>query len=158
VRGTAIVALVDAVIIGIGLLVIGVPLVLPLAILTFLGAFLPLVGAVLAGLVAALVALVDGGITDALLVTGVIVVVQQVEGDVLAPLVLGRAVKLHPLVILVTLTAGAVIGGLVGAFLAVPVTAVVVAVGAELRARGVIGPDRPVALGPEPVSAPEDPG
>jgi predicted PurR-regulated permease PerM len=155
VRGTAIVATVDAVIIGIGLVIIGVPLVLPLAILTFLGAFLPLVGAVLAGLVAALVALVDGGITDALLVTGLIVIVQQVEGDVLAPLVLGRAVKLHPVVILLVLTAGAIIGGLIGAFLAVPVTAVLVAVGTELRARGIIGPGEPVERGPDPVSAPE---
>jgi predicted PurR-regulated permease PerM len=140
VKGTAVVATVDAVIIGIGLLIIGVPLVLPLAILTFLGAFLPLVGATAAGIVAVLVALVDGGLRDALLVTGVIVVVQQVEGDVLQPLVLGRAVKLHPVVVLAVLTGGAVIGGLVGAFLAVPVTAVAVAVGSELRARGVVGP------------------
>lgn len=141
VRGTALVALVDAVIIGVGLAVIGVPLVVPLAILTFLGAFFPLVGATLAGVVAALVALVDGGLDQALLVTGLIIIVQQVEGDVLAPLVLGRAVKLHPIVILVVLTAGAVVGGLLGAFLAVPVTAVAVAVGSELRARGILGPD-----------------
>lgn len=152
VKGTAVVATADALIIGIGLWIIGVPLVLPLAILTFLGAFLPLVGAVLAGVVAALVALVDGGITDALLVTGLIVIVQQVEGDVLAPLVLGRAVKLHPVVILVVLTTGALIGGLIGAFLAVPATAVVVAVGSELRARGIIGPGEPDDLGPEPVA------
>lgn len=157
VRGTALVALVDAVIIGIGLLVIGVPLVLPLAILTFLGAFLPLVGATLAGAVAALVALVDGGVQQALLVTGLIVIVQQVEGDVLAPLVLGRAVKLHPVVILLVLTSGAVLGGLLGAFLAVPVAAVVVAVGSELRERGVIGPGEPdpaAAETDEPLSEP----
>ncbi len=143
VRGTALVALADAVIIGVGLLIIGVPLVLPLAILTFLGAFFPLVGATMAGIVAALVALVDGGVSEALLVTGLIVIVQQVEGDVLAPLVLGRAVKLHPVVILLGLTAGAVLGGLIGAFLAVPVIAVVVAVSSELRERGIIGPDDP---------------
>ena len=140
VRGTAIVALVDATIIGIGLVLIGVPLVIPLVILTFLGAFFPLVGATAAGVVAALVALVDGGVSDALLVTAVIVIVQQVEGDVLQPLVLGRAVKLHPVVILVVLTAGAVVGGLIGAFLAVPIAAVAVAVGSELRSRGLIGP------------------
>lgn len=140
VRGTALIALVDAVIIGIGIAIIGVPLVLPLAILTFLGAFFPLVGAVVAGLLAVLVALVSGGIGDALLVLGVVVIVQQVEGDVLAPLVLGRAVRLHPVVILVALTAGAILGGLAGAFLAVPVTAVIVAVGAELRANEVFGP------------------
>lgn len=143
VKGTALVALADATIIGIGLLIIGVPLVLPLAILTFLGAFFPLVGATIAGIVAALVALVDGGLQQALLVTGLIVIVQQVEGDVLAPLVLGRAVRLHPVVILVVLTAGAIIGGLIGAFLAVPITAVAVAVGAELRGRGIIGPGEP---------------
>lgn len=140
VRGTAIVALADATIIGVGLLIIGVPLVLPLAILTFFGAFFPLVGATVAGVVAALVALVDGGFDQALLVVGLIVIVQQVEGDLLAPLVLGRAVKLHPVVILVVLTAGAVLGGLVGAFLAVPVTAVIVAIGTELGERGIIGP------------------
>ena len=147
VKGTAIVALVDATIIGIGLVIIGVPLVIPLAILTFLGAFFPLVGATAAGVIAALVALASNGVQDALLVTAVIVVVQQVEGDVLQPLVLGRAVKLHPVVILVVLTAGAVIGGLIGAFLAVPVSAVVVAVGSELRERGIIGPgiDEPTA-------------
>lgn len=158
VRGTAVVATVDAVIIGVGLLIIGVPLVLPLAILTFLGAFLPLVGAVLAGLVAALVALVDGGVTAALLVVGLIVIVQQVEGDVVAPLVLGRAVKLHPVVILLVLTAGGLLGGLVGAFLAVPVTAVLVALGTELRARNIIGPGDAVDRGPEPVSTPATEG
>jgi predicted PurR-regulated permease PerM len=143
VRGTALVALVDAVIIGIGLVLIGVPLVFPLALLVFFGAFFPLIGAVLAGIVAVLVALVSGGPGDALLTLGVVVVVQQVEGDVLAPLVLGRAVRLHPVVIIGALTAGAVIGGLIGAFLAVPVAAVVVAVSSELKARGVIGPGAP---------------
>ena len=143
VRGMAVVAVVDAVIIGIGLVVIGVPLVLPLSLLVFFGAFFPLVGAVVAGGVAVLVALVSGGPGDALLTLGVVVIVQQVEGDVLAPLVLGRAVRLHPVVIIGALTAGAVIGGLIGAFLAVPVAAVVVAVSSELKARGVIGPGSP---------------
>lgn len=142
-RGTAIVGVVDAAIIGVGLAVIGVPLVLPLALLTFFGAFFPLVGATLAGAVAAMVALVDGGVGTALLVVALVVLVQQVEGDVLAPLVLGRAVRLHPVVILVVLTAGAVVGGIAGAFLAVPVTAVAVAVGSELALRGVIGPQAP---------------
>lgn len=165
VRGTALVAVVDAVIIGIGLLVIGVPLVLPLVMLTFFGAFFPLVGAVVAGTVAALVALVSGGPGDALLVLGVVVLVQQIEGDVLAPLVLGRAVRLHPVVIIVALTGGAVIGGLIGAFLAVPTAAVAVAVGSELKAQGVIGPGSPTAEGlpkgiavkpePEPAAEPE---
>jgi predicted PurR-regulated permease PerM len=133
VRGTAVVGLVDAVVIGVGLAVIGVPLVLPLAVLTFAGAFIPLIGATVAGGVAALVALVTGGPTDALLVVGVTVLVQQIEGDVVAPLVMGRALKLHPLVILVAVTAGAVVAGILGAFLAVPLTAVVVAVVAAIR-------------------------
>lgn len=143
VRGTAVVAVVDAVIIGVGLVLIGVPLVAPLVLLTFFGAFFPLVGAVAAGAVAALVALVSGGPTDALLTLGVVVLVQQVEGDLVAPLVLGRAVRLHPVVILAALTGGAVIGGLIGAFLAVPTAAVAVAVAGELKARGVIGPLAP---------------
>jgi predicted PurR-regulated permease PerM len=152
VRGTALVALVDATIIGVGLLLIGVPLVLPLALLVFFGAFFPLIGAVLAGTVAVLVALVSGGPGDALLALGVVVVVQQVEGDVLAPLVLGRAVRLHPIVILAVLTGGAVIGGLIGAFLAVPTAAVGVAVGAELKARGIIGPNSPTTSAPPEIT------
>ena len=152
VRGTALVALADATIIGVGLLLIGVPLVLPLALLVFFGAFFPLIGAVLAGTVAVLVALVSGGPADALLTLGVVVVVQQVEGDVLAPLVLGRAVRLHPIVILGSLTGGAVIGGLIGAFLGVPLAAVAVAVGSELKARRIIGPDSPSAPLPSEVS------
>ncbi len=145
VRGTALVAVVDATIISLGLLLIGVPLVAPLALLTFFGAFFPLVGAAAAGGVATLVALVSGGPTDALLTLGVVVIVQQVEGDVVTPLVLGRAVRLHPVVILMALTAGAIVGGLIGAFLAVPAAAVAVAVGSELKARRVIGP---LALAP----------
>jgi predicted PurR-regulated permease PerM len=129
VRGTAVIALVDAVLIGIALLIIGVPLVLPLTVLTFFGAFFPLVGAVIAGAIAALVALVSTGPLDALLVVAAVTVIQQVEGDVLQPVVLGRAVKLHPVAILLALTAGAVVAGIAGAFLAVPVTAVATAIG-----------------------------
>lgn len=141
VRGTAIVAAVDATIIGIGLAVIGVPLVLPLAVLTFLGAFFPLVGATAAGIVAVLVALVTGGVGDAVLAGALVVLVQQIEGDVLAPLVLGKAVALHPVVILLSLAAGAVVAGLIGAFLAVPVAAVAVAIASELKSQHVVGPD-----------------
>jgi len=128
-RGTATIALIDAVLIGIVLLVVGVPLVLPLAVLTFFGAFFPLVGAVAAGIVAALVALVTQGVVDALIVGGAILVIQQVEGDVLQPLVMGKAVSLHPIVILLALTAGAIVAGIVGAFLAVPVAAVAASIG-----------------------------
>ncbi len=132
-RGTAVIALVDAVLIGITLLVVGVPLVAPLAVLTFFGAFFPLIGAVAAGVVAALVALVTTGVTAAAIVGGAILVIQQVEGDVLQPLVMGKAVRLHPVVILLALTAGAIVGGIVGAFLAVPVTAVAASIGNYIK-------------------------
>lgn len=143
VRGTAIVALVDAVLIGIGLYFIGVPLLLPLALLTFIGGFFPLVGATAAGFIAILVALVDGGLTPALFTLAVVVGVQQVEGDLLQPLVMARTVKLHPVAVLGALTAGAIVSGLLGAFLAVPAAAVTVAIFAELRARDIVGPGRP---------------
>jgi predicted PurR-regulated permease PerM len=136
-RGQATVGLVDAVFIGIGLAVIGVPLVVPLAFLTFVAAFLPLVGAFIAGALAALVALVTEGFTAALLVVGLTVLVQQLEGHLLAPLVLGRAVALHPVVIILALAAGAILGGIIGAFLAVPIAAVVTAVGTYLRGEPV---------------------
>jgi predicted PurR-regulated permease PerM len=128
--------LVDAVLIGILLAVLGVPLLVPLVVLTFFGAFFPLVGATVAGIVAALVALVTEGVSDALIVGAGILVIQQVEGDVLQPLVLGRSVKLHPIVILLSLTAGAILAGIAGAFLAVPVAAVAVSVGSYLRGLG----------------------
>lgn len=132
-RGLTIVALVDATLIGIGLLILGVPLVLPLAALTFLGAYLPIVGAFLSGLVAVLVALVDGGLVQALLVLALVVGVQQVDSHGVAPIVLGRAVDLHPLVIILALAAGGVVAGIVGAFLAVPVAAVTTAMVSEWR-------------------------
>ena len=123
-RGVAITGVVDAVIIGIGLALLGVPLVVPLMLLIFGGAFIPLVGATAAGVVAAMVALVSGGPGTAIAVGVLVLVVQQIEGDVLAPLVLGRAVRLHAVTILLALTAGSVLAGIVGAFLAVPVAAV----------------------------------
>lgn len=121
IRGILVVGLVDSALIAVALLILGVPLVLPLAILTFFGAFFPFVGAVLAGLLAALVALVTKGWVVALIVVGVTVVVQQVEGDVLAPLLIGKALRLHPLAVLLSLTGGALVGGIFGAFVAVPV-------------------------------------
>ena len=124
-RGVAITGVVDAVIIGIGLALLGVPLVVPLMLLIFAGAFIPLVGATAAGILAAMVALVSGGPGTALAVGALVLVVQQIEGDVLAPLVLGRAVRLHAVTILLSLTAGSVVAGIIGAFLAVPLAAVV---------------------------------
>ncbi|MCC2313449.1 AI-2E family transporter [Cellulomonas xiejunii] len=123
VRGTAIIAAVDAIGIGIGLAVVGVPLVIPLSVLVFLLAFVPLVGATVAGILAALVALVALGPIQALFVVAIVVVVNQIEGDLLQPVVMGRSLRLHPLVILVALTAGTVLAGITGAVLAVPIAA-----------------------------------
>ena len=132
-RGTAIIALVDAVLIGLALVLIRNPLALPLAVITFFAAFFPIVGAVVAGIIAALVTLVTNGLSDALIVTAVIIAIQQIEGDVLQPVVMGRLVRLHPLVILLALTGGAILAGIAGAFVAVPLTAVGAAVGSYLR-------------------------
>lgn len=135
IRGTAAIALIDAVGIGIGLAIVGVDLVLPLALLVFIGGFIPVLGAFVSGLIATLVALASGGVTTALIVLAIVVVVQQVESNVLQPTIMRRAVALHPVVVLGALTAGGVLGGVVGAFLAVPVAAVGSAVSNELRLR-----------------------
>ncbi len=124
VRATAAVAVVDAVAIGIGLTVLGVPLAVPLAALVFLGAFVPIVGAVVGGGVAVLIALVANGPVSALIVLAIIIAVMQVEGHVLQPLLLGRAVKLHPLAVVLAIAAGLVVAGIAGALFAVPLLAV----------------------------------
>ncbi|MGO1646855.1 MAG: AI-2E family transporter, partial [Agrococcus casei] len=124
VRGTATVAAVDAIGILIGLLIFQVPLAIPLAVLVFLLAFIPLVGATVAGILAALVALVANGWLVALAIVGIVVLVNQLEGNFLQPVVMGRSLKLHALVILIALTVGTVLGGIVGAVLSVPVAAV----------------------------------
>jgi len=136
VRGTAAIALIDAIGIGLGLLIVGVPLVLPLTLLVFLGGFVPVIGAFASGLLATLVALATGGLTTALIVLAIVVLVQQIESNLLQPMIMRRAVSLHPVVILSVLTAGAVIVGVLGAFLAVPIAATLAAVGNELRLRG----------------------
>jgi putative heme transporter len=127
-RGQIIVAAVDAFFIGVGLFLLGVPLALPLALLVFIGGLFPIVGAFTAGAVAVLIALADGGIGIALAVLLLNVVVQQAEGNLLEPLIVGRATRLHPLAVLAALTAGAVTLGILGAFLAVPVLACLVRV------------------------------
>lgn len=124
VRGTAIIATVDSVFIGIALLVLGVPLAIPLAVIVFIGSFVPLVGATVAGALAALVALVANGPFVALMVVIAVVVVNQLEGNFLQPVVMGRSLNIHALVILLALTAGTILAGIVGAILAVPVAAV----------------------------------
>ncbi|MDQ3457242.1 MAG: AI-2E family transporter, partial [Actinomycetota bacterium] len=123
-RSQAAVGFLDAVFIGIGLLILGVPLALPLAVLTFLGGFVPIIGALIAGSLAVLVALVTQGPTVALIVVAIVVVVQQVEGNVLQPILQGRALRLHQAVILLAVAAGSSLYGVAGAFFAVPVVAV----------------------------------
>ncbi|MGY2129761.1 AI-2E family transporter [Blastococcus sp. SYSU DS0617] len=124
VRGVVVVALIDAVGIGAALLILGVPLWVSLTLLTFVGAFVPLLGATVSGAVAVLVTLVTNDMTDAIIVLVVVLVVQQVEGNLLQPLIMGRALNLHPAVILLAVTAGALLFGIAGALLAVPIMAV----------------------------------
>jgi predicted PurR-regulated permease PerM len=124
VRGTAAVAAVDAIGIGTGLFILQVPLALPLTLVVFLLAFVPIVGATAAGILAALVGLVDGGLWTAVIIVIIVVVVNQLEGNFLQPVLMGRALKLHSLVVLVALTIGTVLSGILGAVLAVPLAAV----------------------------------
>ncbi|VEH44287.1 pheromone autoinducer 2 transporter [Kocuria rosea] len=153
VRGTAVVAAVDAVFIGVPLALLGVPLALPLAVIVFIGGFVPIVGATAEGIRAALVALVTNGPWTALIVAGVVVVVNQIEGDLLQPVVMGRTLSLHAIVVLLALTVGTIVGGIFGAILAVPITAVAWAVIQVWSGRYQAGED-PV-LGPDPLD-PQD--
>ncbi|WP_147200937.1 AI-2E family transporter [Pseudonocardia asaccharolytica] len=119
----AIVAMIDAVFIGVGLVIVGVPLALPLAVITFLGGFVPIVGAFVAGALAVLVALVSNGFTAALIVLAIVVAVQQLEGNVLQPILQSRSVQLHAAVVLLAVAAGGTLYGIAGAFLSVPIVA-----------------------------------
>jgi putative heme transporter len=134
IRGTVIIAFVDATLIGIGLWILGVPVAFALAVLVFIGAFVPFVGAFFSGLVAVLVAFADGGWMIGLAVLALVLAVQFLEGNFLQPIIQSRTVDLHPAVILLAVAAGASLFGIVGAYLAVPVTAVTFAVVASLRA------------------------
>jgi predicted PurR-regulated permease PerM len=125
IRQQALVGFVDAFFIGLGLWVLGVPLVLPLAVITFFGAFIPIIGAFVAGFFAVIIALVSNGLTTALIVLGIVVLVQQLEGNVLQPILQGRGLNLHPAVVILAVTAGSSLFGIIGAFLAVPVAALV---------------------------------
>ena len=142
VRGLALVGVADAAMIGIGLLIIGVPLVGPLMLLTFLAAFLPLIGAFSAGLAAVLIALVAGGIVKALIVFALVVAVQQTENHVLYPLIMGRTIHVHPIAIIIGLAIGGILAGVIGIFLAVPIVTVAATALAYLRE-----PREPSALG-----------
>ncbi|NKY53650.1 AI-2E family transporter [Nocardia vermiculata] len=124
VRATVVVAAVDAIGIGAGLAILSVPLALPLASLVFLGAFIPIIGSLLAGFVAVFLALMTKGFVTALIVLGVTVAVMQLESHVLQPLLLGRAVRIHPLAVVLAITAGVVLAGIAGGLLAVPFVAV----------------------------------
>jgi predicted PurR-regulated permease PerM len=124
VRATVLVAFIDAVGIGLALVILKIPFPFPLAALVFLGAFIPIVGASVSGAVAVLVALVDQGWVVSLIVLGAVILVQQVEGHVLQPLIMGRAVAIHPLVVIVGIASGVILAGIIGALVAVPVIAV----------------------------------
>jgi putative heme transporter len=123
VRATFLVALVDAAGVGTGLAIMSVPLALPLASLVFLGAFIPLVGAVLSGFLAVIVALLAKGFVYGLITLGVLIAVNQLEAHILQPLVMGRAVSIHPLAIVVAISTGSVLAGIIGALLSVPTVA-----------------------------------
>ncbi|WP_170981055.1 AI-2E family transporter [Mycolicibacterium sp. CR10] len=123
IRTQALVSFVDAVLIGIGLVVLGVPLAYALAIITFIGGFVPIVGAFVAGGLAVLIALVANGPVNALIVLGIILAVQQLEGNVLQPWLQSKSMKLHAVIVLLAVTLGASTFGVIGAFLAVPVAA-----------------------------------
>ncbi len=123
IRMQALVSLVDAVLIGAGLVILGIPLAYALAIITFIGGFVPFVGAFVAGGLAVLIALVSNGPVDALIVLGLILAVQQLEGNVLQPWLQSKAMKLHPVIVLLGVTLGGSTFGIIGAFLAVPVVA-----------------------------------
>lgn len=160
VRGTALIAFVDAFFIGLGLFILQVPLALPLSVIVFLSSFIPIVGATLASVLAALVALVgtENGPVVALIVLAIAVGVNQLEGNFLQPIVMGQSLKLHPLVILVALTAGTIVGGITGAVLAVPIAAVAWAIikvwnGPELPSRPL--PIRRVKRAAIPVTSAE---
>jgi putative heme transporter len=155
VRGTALIAAIDATVIGIGLWILGVPLAFALAVVIFLGAFIPFVGATLSGLIAVLVALADGGPGIALIALGIVLGVQFLEGNFLQPIIQSRTVDLHPAVILLAVAAGGSLFGILGAYLAVPVTAVAYAVAAALADEA--GPEAAVPPPDGPDAVPEAP-
>ncbi|MER5808446.1 AI-2E family transporter [Streptomyces sp. NPDC002033] len=154
VRGTVLVALIDAVFIGLGLYFLDVTMAVPLAVFIFLFAFIPLVGAVVSGALAVVVALVTQGPFIALMVLLVVLAVQQIEGHVLQPFILGRAVRVHPLAVVLSVAAGGLIAGIGGAVVAVPLVAVTNTVVGYLRAHArELHPGGPVGSGPSPHGA-----
>nr|WP_073816108.1 AI-2E family transporter [Kitasatospora sp. CB01950] len=132
-RGTTLIALIDATFISIGLLLLGVPGAAGLGALVFLGSYIPFVGAFLSGTVAVLVALANGGLGTALWALGVVLAVQAIEGNILQPVIQSRTVELHPATIMIAVVAGSGIAGIIGALLAVPVSAAGLGVVSVLR-------------------------
>ncbi len=146
VRGTVLVAFIDSVSIGIGIYLLGVPLAPPISVLIFLGAFVPLVGALVTGTIAVLIALVTKSVFTAAMVLLVLLLVQQVEGHLLQPLILGRAVRVHPIAVVLSVTIGSIVAGIGGAVVAVPLVAVTNTTVGYLRARQRAGEDVRAAL------------
>ncbi|WP_077796881.1 AI-2E family transporter [Streptomyces sp. JHA26] len=167
VRGTVVVALIDAIFIGIGIYFLDVPMAVPLAVFIFLFAFIPLVGAVVSGALAVVVALVTQGMFAAVMTLVVVLVVQQIEGHILQPFILGRAVRVHPLAVVLSVAAGGMVAGIGGAVVAVPLVAVTNTVVGYLRTysreaavrqaprpRGATATDASPAAGPRPEPTP----
>ncbi|MEV7865692.1 AI-2E family transporter [Streptomyces sp. NPDC088124] len=161
VRGTVLVALIDAIFIGLGIYFLNVPLAVPLAVIIFLGAFIPLVGAVISGALAVVVALVTQDVFTALMVLLVVLGVQQIEGHVLQPFILGRAVRVHALAVVLAVAVGGLVAGIGGAVVAVPLVAVTNTVVGYLRAysqeqelRNTPPPHGATAYGIAPTPAP----
>ncbi|POX51261.1 AI-2E family transporter [Streptomyces sp. Ru72] len=134
-RGTTVIALIDATLITVGLVVLHVPGAIGLGALVFIGAYIPYLGAFISGAVAVLVALADRGLVIALWTLGVVIAVQVLDGHVLQPVVQSRTVRMHPAAVLLALTAGASVAGILGMLLAVPATAAAFGVSHELRVR-----------------------
>lgn len=133
VRGLVLVGAADATMIGAGLAILGVPLVIPLMLLTFLAAFVPLIGAFAAGLAAVLIAFVDGGVVTALIVLALVIAVQQVEGHLLYPIIMGRTIHIHPIAVIIALAIGGITAGIIGVFISVPIVTVAATAVAYMR-------------------------
>ena len=148
-KGAAALGLIEGAIIAVAIVVVGGRLALPVALITFVGAFVPVVGAIMSGLVATLVTLVTAGPKEALIIAVVALAVQQLDNDFLAPFIYGKSVQLHTLAILLSIATGATLAGIAGTFLAVPLTAVGVAVAAALRHRDEPDPGPAAGGGPD---------
>lgn len=139
-RSTVILAVINSLTMVVIMMIAGMPLIAPMAVLLFIGSLIPLIGMIVAGLVVCLVALVTKGFVTAIVLLVALFLTVQLEGNLLNPYILGRAVSLHPLGILVTVTAGTMVGGIYGAFIAVPLVAVINNVAKELRHRPIVLP------------------